>query len=135
MGLNVQDSRLALQNISTASHPLQLQCTTLLPVTRADCPHPTSIGAREPAPRCSACSDADTCKDLCCCRFFGFVFCLFLCHQLAVCLFRCMAAIGRTLVVAYTVAWLLFLLFILLGGYVLTKGQQNFHKSAGKLVL
>ena len=34
-----------------------------------------------------------------------------------------MAAIGRTLVVAYTVAWLLFLLFILLGGYVLTKGK------------
>ena len=58
----------------------------------------------------------------CCCRFFGFMVSLFLCHQLAVCLFRCMAAIGRTLVVAYTIAWLLFLLFILLGGYVLTKG-------------
>ena len=46
---------------------------------------------------------------------------------MAVCLFRCMAAIGRTLVVAYTVAWLLFLLFILLGGYVLTKGRVFVH--------
>ena len=65
----------------------------------------------------------------CCCRFFGFLFSMFLCHQLAVCLFRCMGAIGRTLVVAYTIAWLLFLMFLLLGGFVLTKGRMPMHVS------
>ena len=58
---------------------------------------------------------------------------MFLCHQLAVCLFRCMGAIGRTLVVAYTIAWLLFLMFLLLGGFVLTKGRLAMHCSCAHL--
>ena len=89
------------------------------------CPNPFALLARQNVGMWSARNLIDV--GCCSCRFFGFVFCLFLCHQMAVCLFRCMAAIGRTLVVAYTVAWLLFLLFILLGGYVLTKGRLPMH--------
>jgi hypothetical protein len=40
---------------------------------------------------------------------------------MAIGLFRLMGAIGRNLVVAYTIAWLLFLLLILLCGFVLSK--------------
>lgn len=55
------------------------------------------------------------------CRFFCFLLLLFLTHELAVSLFRVMGTIGRNLVVAYTVAWLLFLLLLMLGGFILTK--------------
>ena len=50
------------------------------------------------------------------CRYFSFWLICFLTHQTAINLFRCMGAIGRSLVVAYTMAWLIFLLLILLSG-------------------
>ena len=49
-------------------------------------------------------------------RYFSFWLICFLTHQVAINLFRCIGAIGRSLVVAYTVAWLIFLLLILLSG-------------------
>ncbi len=49
-------------------------------------------------------------------RCFSFWLICFLTHQTAINLFRCMGAIGRSLVVAYTMAWLIFLLLILLSG-------------------
>ena len=49
-------------------------------------------------------------------RYFTFFLICFLTHQMAINLFRLMGAIGRSLVVAYTIAWLLFLLLILLCG-------------------
>ncbi len=47
---------------------------------------------------------------------------LFLVHTTAVGFFRAMGAIGRSLVIAYTIAWLIFILLILLGGFVIVKG-------------
>ena len=41
--------------------------------------------------------------------------------QLSVALFRLMGAIGRSLVVAYVIAWLMFLLVLLLGAFTLNK--------------
>ena len=58
-----------------------------------------------------------------CCRFFSFWCLLFLTHQLAIALFRLIGTIGRTLVVAYTLAWLVFLLVLLLNGFVLVKSS------------
>ena len=52
-------------------------------------------------------------------RYFTFWLICFLTHQTAINLFRCMGAIGRSLVVAYTMAWLIFLLLILLSGRTL----------------
>ena len=49
-------------------------------------------------------------------RYFTFFLVCFLTHQTAINLFRLMGAIGRSLVVAYVIAWLLFLLLILLCG-------------------
>jgi hypothetical protein len=46
---------------------------------------------------------------------------------MAIGLFRLMGAIGRSLVVAYTIAWLLFLLLILLSGFVLSKREWAVH--------
>lgn len=57
-------------------------------------------------------------------RYFSFWLLNFLCHQMAIGLFRLMGAIGRSLVVAYTIAWLLFLLLILLSGFVLVHGAH-----------
>ena len=45
--------------------------------------------------------------------------------QLSVALFRLMGAIGRSLVVAYTIAWLMFLLVLLLGGFTLFKRESD----------
>ncbi|EIE18194.1 putative pleiotropic drug resistance protein 3 [Coccomyxa subellipsoidea C-169] len=56
-------------------------------------------------------------------RYFTFWLLNFLCHQMAIGLFRLMGAIGRSLVVAYTIAWLIFLLLILLSGFVLSKNR------------
>ncbi|BDA47821.1 probable pleiotropic drug resistance protein 1 [Coccomyxa sp. Obi] len=56
-------------------------------------------------------------------RYFTFWLLCFLCHQMAIGLFRLMGAIGRSLVVAYTIAWLLFLLLILLSGFVLSHNR------------
>jgi hypothetical protein len=36
---------------------------------------------------------------------------------------RLMGALGRTLVVAYVISWLMFLLLIMLCGFVLAKGE------------
>lgn len=41
--------------------------------------------------------------------------------QLSVTMFRLLGAIGRTLVVAYVIAWLMFLMVLLLGGFTLNK--------------
>ncbi len=60
-------------------------------------------------------------------RYFTFWLLCFLCHQMAIGLFRLMGAIGRSLVVAYTIAWLLFLLLILLSGFVLSKREWAVH--------
>ncbi len=57
-------------------------------------------------------------------RYFTFWLLNFLCHQMAIGLFRLMGAIGRSLVVAYTIAWLIFLLLILLSGFVLSKSKR-----------
>ena len=57
-------------------------------------------------------------------RFFSFMCCLFLVHNIAIGLFRAMGAIGRSLVVAYTIAWLLFIMLILLGGFVIIKSAS-----------
>ncbi|CAK0748752.1 hypothetical protein CVIRNUC_001857 [Coccomyxa viridis] len=56
-------------------------------------------------------------------RYFTFFLVCFLTHQTAINLFRLMGAIGRSLVVAYVIAWLLFLLLILLCGFVLARPQ------------
>ena len=45
--------------------------------------------------------------------------------QLSVALFRLMGAVGRSLVVAYTIAWLMFLLVLLLGGFTLFKRESD----------
>lgn len=54
-------------------------------------------------------------------RFFSFMCILFMVHSTAIGLFRAMGAIGRSLVIAYTIAWLLFIMLILLGGFVIVK--------------
>ena len=55
------------------------------------------------------------------CRFFTYWCLLFLTHQFAISLFRLTATIGRTLVVAYTLVWLIFIIVLLLDGFVLIK--------------
>lgn len=64
-------------------------------------------------------------------RYFTFWLLNFLCHQMAIGLFRLMGAIGRSLVVAYTIAWLIFLLLILLSGFVLAKSAQRTYQTHG----
>ncbi|KAK9857560.1 hypothetical protein WJX84_006546, partial [Apatococcus fuscideae] len=54
-------------------------------------------------------------------RFFTFWCLLFLTHQFSIALFRLIGTIGRTLVVAYTLAWLIFIIVLLLDGFVLVK--------------
>ncbi|KAK9804995.1 hypothetical protein WJX73_009787 [Symbiochloris irregularis] len=54
-------------------------------------------------------------------RFWSFVFLFMLAHQLASTLFRTIAAITRSLVLAYPLAWLIFLTILLLGGFILNK--------------
>lgn len=55
------------------------------------------------------------------CRFFSFMFLFMLAHQYALSLFRLIAALTRSIVMAYTLAWLIFLLHMLLGGFLLPK--------------
>eukprot|EP00884_Botryococcus_braunii_P014151 jgi/Botrbrau1/22737/Bobra.0132s0074.2 len=55
-------------------------------------------------------------------RFFSFWMTMLMTHQMAINLFRLMGALGRSLVVAYTISWLMFLLLIMLCGFVLAKG-------------
>lgn len=57
------------------------------------------------------------------CRYFSFTFLFFLAHQFALSLFRTIAAINRSLVLAYPFAWLMFLTILLLGGYILNKSE------------
>ena len=59
--------------------------------------------------------------DFCACRFFSFMCILFFVHSTAIGMFRAMGAIGRNLVIAYSIAWLLFIMLILLGGFVIVK--------------
>ena len=47
-----------------------------------------------------------------------------LAHQYALSLFRLIAALTRSIVMAYTVAWLIFLLHMLLGGFLLPKRKS-----------
>ncbi|KAK9836509.1 hypothetical protein WJX74_001987 [Apatococcus lobatus] len=54
-------------------------------------------------------------------RFFTYWCLLFLTHQFAIALFRLIGTIGRTLVVSYTLAWLIFIIVLLLDGFVLIK--------------
>ncbi|KAA6418150.1 MAG: ATP-binding cassette transporter [Trebouxia sp. A1-2] len=54
-------------------------------------------------------------------RFFSFMFLFMLAHQYALSLFRLIAALTRSIVMAYTLAWLIFLLHMLLGGFLLPK--------------
>ncbi|KAL3156297.1 hypothetical protein ABBQ32_012567 [Trebouxia sp. C0010 RCD-2024] len=54
-------------------------------------------------------------------RFFSFLFLFMLAHQYALSLFRLIAALTRSIVMAYTLAWLIFLLHMLLGGFLLPK--------------
>ncbi|KAL3152681.1 hypothetical protein ABBQ38_012276 [Trebouxia sp. C0009 RCD-2024] len=54
-------------------------------------------------------------------RFFSFLFLFMLAHQYALSLFRLIAALTRSIVMAYTLAWLIFLLHMLLGGFLLAK--------------
>ncbi len=42
-------------------------------------------------------------------------------HQFALGLFRIIAALTRTLVLAYAAAWLMFLIVLLMGGFILNK--------------
>lgn len=55
------------------------------------------------------------------CRFWAFVFIFMLAHQFALSLFRAIAAITRSLILAYPLAWLVFLTILLLGGFILNK--------------
>ena len=49
------------------------------------------------------------------------MFLFMLAHQYALSLFRLIAALTRSIVMAYTLAWLIFLLHMLLGGFLLPK--------------
>jgi hypothetical protein len=46
-----------------------------------------------------------------------------------------MGALGRTLVVAYTISWVMFLLLIMLCGFVLAKGTHSLYPSDPQLRL
>ena len=61
------------------------------------------------------------------CRYFAFTFLFFLAHQFALSLFRTIAAITRSLVLAYPCAWLMFLTILLLGGFILNKRERHSH--------
>ena len=50
-----------------------------------------------------------------------------LAHQYALSLFRLIAALTRSIVMAYTLAWLIFLLHMLLGGFLLPKRKLISH--------
>ena len=56
-------------------------------------------------------------------RFFRQLLAFFVVHQMALSLFRFIAALGRTLIVANTLATFTLLLVSVLGGFVVSKGQ------------
>ena len=61
------------------------------------------------------------------------MFLFMLAHQFALSLFRTIAAITRSLVLAYPVAWLMFLTILLLGAFILNKRNHpalSFHERA-----
>ena len=53
------------------------------------------------------------------------MFLFMLAHQYALSLFRLIAALTRSIVMAYTLAWLIFLLHMLLGGFLLPKRKYR----------
>ena len=53
------------------------------------------------------------------------MFLFMLAHQYALSLFRLIAALTRSIVMAYTLAWLIFLLHMLLGGFLLPKRKPQ----------
>ena len=55
------------------------------------------------------------------------MFLFMLAHQYALSLFRLIAALTRSIVMAYTLAWLIFLLHMLLGGFLLPKREPYFY--------
>ena len=60
-------------------------------------------------------------KLLLCCRFFTFILLLFLVHSMGIALFRFMGALARNEVVASTGGSFLFLVMLLVGGFLLGK--------------
>lgn len=59
-------------------------------------------------------------------RFFKQFLAFFGVHQMALCLFRFIAAAGRTQVVASTLGTFTLLLVFVLGGFIVSKGQKSF---------
>lgn len=59
-----------------------------------------------------------------CCRFFKQFLLLFCLHQMSSGLFRFLASIGRTLIVANTWGNFALLIVSVLGGFVLSRGEQ-----------
>lgn len=55
-------------------------------------------------------------------RFFKQFLAFFGVHQMALSLFRCLAAVGRTPVVANTMGMFTLLLVFVLGGFIVSKG-------------
>lgn len=58
-------------------------------------------------------------------RFFRFMFLLFAVHQMALGLFRMMAAVARDMVIANTFGSAALLIIFLLGGFILPKSKLN----------
>ena len=72
---------------------------------------------------CFACSAAG---ETCCliCRFFTLLLLYALTHQFALSMFRVIAGLTRSLVAAYPAAWLMFLIVLLQGGFILPLGEN-----------
>ena len=61
-----------------------------------------------------------------CYRFFRQLLAFFSVHQMALSLFRFIAAVGRTQVVAGTLGTFTLLIVFVLGGFIVSKGMQRF---------
>ena len=60
-----------------------------------------------------------------CCRFFRQLLAFFCVHQMALSLFRFIAALGRTLIVANTLGTFTLLLVFVLGGFIIARGEPQ----------
>ena len=58
------------------------------------------------------------------CRFFTLLLLYALTHQFALSMFRVIAGLTRSLVAAYPAAWLMFLIVLLQGGFILPLGEH-----------
>lgn len=63
-------------------------------------------------------------RALCICRFFTLLLLYALTHQFALSMFRVIAGLTRSLVAAYPAAWLMFLILLLQGGFILPLGEH-----------